>query len=128
MERRSKRRAWIYGAGTAGERTLKHYSRTFYISAFVDRDETKTGQQLKGIEIIRPSKEEAPIDIILVATHAIDEVLNFYKGTTMEGKLYIVPTTIREGRYKRSLLISSIVAVYLIITLILSILFIINPF
>jgi FlaA1/EpsC-like NDP-sugar epimerase len=128
MERRSKRSAWIYGAGTAGERTLKYYSRTFHVSAFVDRDEAKAGQQLKGIEIILPSRDEAPIDLILVATHAVDEVINFYKGTKMEEKLYIVPNTIREGRYKKSMLIALFIFIYLIATLALSVLFIIRIF
>lgn len=67
--------ALIFGASTAGRRTLEYYRTQFRIVGFVDSDRTKAGTQACGLPVYFPSQiSDLDVDCVLIGGSYAPEI------------------------------------------------------
>lgn len=65
----------VFGSGQAAERFFEVFQHDYQILAFIDNDQNKQGQYLKGLPIISPSKIESfSFDVIYIASQYYREI------------------------------------------------------
>lgn len=76
-EKSNAQTAYIYGAGTGGQKALPYYAERYHILGFIDSNESRQGNELCGITIFAPDLLLNDQSLVLIASEYAEQIEDY---------------------------------------------------